>query len=171
MQATRENLQKALHERLSAGKKRSFSIRMTAMIDMVFLLLIFFLVTAKWRPPEHFLPLKLPAAKALEQKIGRAEPLVIRISEISGGCLIQLGQDENVQIQNETIESDLALLLDRVNAYLIAKRRYASDPIEIICTPAVKWDYIAKVYNMFYGAGLTDITFEMTELDKDDSVK
>jgi biopolymer transport protein ExbD len=144
---------------------------MTAMIDMVFLLLIFFLVTAKWRPPEHFLPLKLPSAEAIVQRIGAAEPLVIRISEIPHGCLIQLGMDETIQIKSGTIERDLLFLLDRVNACLAAQKRYSSDPIEIICTPTVKWDHIAKVYNMFYGAGITDITFEMTEQEPDGSVR
>jgi biopolymer transport protein ExbD len=171
LQATRENLQKALHEQLSAGKKRSFSIRMTAMIDMVFLLLIFFLVTAKWRPPENFLPLKLPSAEAIEQRIGTAEPLVIRISDISDGCQIQLGLEEAIKIKNGTMERDLLFLLDRVNACLTAQKRYSSDPIEIICAPAVKWDHIAKIYNMFYGAGITDITFEMTEQEPDGSVR
>jgi biopolymer transport protein ExbD len=171
LQVKKENIQKALHERLSEGKKRSSSIRMTAMIDMVFLLLIFFLVTAKWRPPEHFIPLKLPSAEAIEQRIGAAEPLIIRMSEIPDGCLIQLGLDETIQISNETMERDLLFLLDRVNACLVAQRRFISDPVEIICAPNVKWDYIAKVYNMFYGAGITDITFEMTEQNPDESVR
>ena len=141
------------------------------MIDMVFLLLIFFLVTAKWRPPEHFLPLKLPVAEAIEQSIGKAEPLVIRITEIPKGCMVQLGHYETVQIKNETLESDLVALLDKLNTCLAAQKRYVSDPIEIVCAPGVKWDHIAKIYNMFYGVGLNDITFEMTEQKKDGSVK
>jgi biopolymer transport protein ExbD len=170
LQATRENLQKALQERLSARKRRPFSFRMTAMIDMVFLLLIFFLVTAKWRPPEHFLPMKLPGTDAAEQAIGKAEPLVIYISEIPNGCQVQLEYDQRIQIRDGTIENDLALMVERLNVFLVAKKRYVSDPIELICSPAVKWDYVAKIYNMLYGAGLTDITFEMTEAkEKDDS--
>jgi biopolymer transport protein ExbD len=167
LHATRENLQKALHERFSAGKKRTFSLRMTAMIDMVFLLLIFFLVTAKWRPPEHFLPLKLPVAEAVEKNIGRAEPLIIQITEIPNGCLVQIGQLEAIHLRKETIENDITKLLEKVHACLAIQKRYPSDPVEIICATGVKWDYVAKIYNMLYGAGLTDITFEMTEQEKD----
>jgi len=39
--------------------------------------------------------------------------------------------------------------------------------VEIICQPKVKWEYLAKIYNTFYGAGLTDITFAMTEQPKE----
>jgi len=53
---------------------------MAPMIDMVFLLLIFFLVAAKWRPQEDFLPFQLPLAHAQEQRIGKPEPLMIHIS-------------------------------------------------------------------------------------------
>lgn len=171
MQTQRSDLQKALHEKLSKGKKSSFSLRMTAMIDMIFLLLIFFLVTAKWRPPENFLPMNVSTAGAFEPVIGKAEPLIIRIEKVKDGCLVQVGRQETIQVRNSTIENDLALLLDSLKISLSAQKRYASDPVEIICAPGVKWDYVAKIYNTLYGAGLTDITFQMTEQSQDDSLE
>jgi biopolymer transport protein ExbD len=136
---------------------------MAPMIDMVFLLLIFFLVAAKWRPQEDFLPFQLPLAQAQEQRIGKPEPLIIHISATQTGCQVQIGQSDAVQIENQTIEVNLAALMEKMKSSLLAQKRFATDPIEIICEPEVKWEHLAKIYNMFFGAGLTDITFQMTE--------
>jgi biopolymer transport protein ExbD len=49
------------------------------MIDMIFLLLLFFFVVAKWRPAEDFLPFRLSAAQAPGINIAKPEPLIIHI--------------------------------------------------------------------------------------------
>jgi len=138
-------------------------LRMAPMIDMIFLLLIFFLVAAKWRPEESFLPLQLPTAQAREHRVIKPESLIIRIWPTQTGCQVQIGQFQTVQIEDGNIEVDLAALMKEMEKCLLAQKRYASDPIEIVCESEVKWDHLAKIYNVFYGAGLTDITFRMTE--------
>ena len=133
------------------------------MIDMIFLLLIFFLVAAKFRPREDFLPFQLPTAQAQDHSLGRPEPLIIYIFATENGCKVQIGQLQAVRIENEKIETHLAVLMEEIKKCLLAQKRFATDPIEIICDANVKWQNLAKIYNLFYGAGLTDITFEMTE--------
>lgn len=133
------------------------------MIDIIFLLLIFFLVCAKWRPQEQFLPLRLPTAGAAEISLVSSEPLVIQITAQSRGCDVRIGQLTNVQIRQDHVEQDLAGLIEQLQNSLTAQNRFASDPVEIICEPDVKWDYFAKIYNVLYGVGLTDITFCLTE--------
>ena len=61
------------------------------------------------------------------------------------------------------MEKNLAELIDKINSTLTIQKRYSSDPIEIVCDPNVKWEYLANIYNSFYGAGLSDITFQITE--------
>lgn len=152
-----------ISELLSKSRCRSFSLRMAPMIDMIFLLLIFFLVSAKWRPQEDFLPFQLPTAQGQSQRPTRPEPLEIYIFAAETGCRVQVGRDHTVQIENENIEANLIALMEKINAYLLEQKRFAEDPIEIICDAQVKWEHLAKIYNLFYGAGLTDITFRMTE--------
>ena len=53
--------------------------------------------------------------------------------------------------------------MEEIEKCLLAQKRYAADPIEIVCAPEVKWGHLAKIYNVFFGTGLTDITFRMTE--------
>jgi len=149
--------------RLFAAKPPNFTLRMAPMIDIIFLLLIFFLVCAKWRPQEQFLPLQLPKAGAAEMPLVRPEPLIIYITAQNHGCDVQIGQLTLVQIRQDRLEEDLAGLIKKLRDCLAAQHRFASDPVEIICEPAVKWDHFAKIYNVLYGAGLSDITFCLTE--------
>lgn len=158
-----ESMQKVISHRLSTGRRRYFTLRMAPMIDMIFLLLIFFLVAAKWRPEENFLPFQLPAAQAQERRLVKPEPLIIQIRPTETGCEVQIGQLSTIQIKNETAEANLSALMEEIEKSLLAQKRFATDPIEIVCDPDVKWEHLAKIYNIFYGAGLTDITFRMTE--------
>lgn len=157
------NIQRDFLGRLHSGCRRSFTLRMAPMIDVIFLLLIFFFVAAKWRPQENFLPFQLPAAQAQSPRLGRPEPLIIHISATDTGCQVQIAQLQMVQINDETVEANLAGLIEEMQQCMLSQKRFASDPIEIICEPEVKWEHLAKIYNVFYGAGLTDITFRMTE--------
>lgn len=142
---------------------RGFALRMAPMIDLIFLLLIFFLVAAKWRPQEDFLPLQLAAARAQDAALGRAEPLEIHIFGTEAGCRVQIGLADEVNIDDGTVEADLAVMIERIEACLVGQKRLTGDPVEIICGGDVKWDHLTKIYNCFFGAGLTDITFRMTE--------
>jgi len=149
--------------RRRAPRGRGFALRMVPMIDMIFLLLIFFLVTANWRPEEDFLPLQLAAAQGQGAVLTRPEPLEIHIFAAPAGCRVQIGRADEVEIDDNTIEADLAAMIARIEACLLAQKRFTGDPIEIICGGDVKWDHLTKIYNVFFGAGLTDITFRMTE--------
>jgi len=134
------------------------------MIDIIFLLLIFFLVAAKWRPNEDFLPFRLPTAvQASLVPIVKPEPLIIKIFATPTGCQVQIGILYNVKIRNDNIESDMAVLMQKLRQAFDMQKRFTNDPVEIVCSSDVKWDSLAKIYNLFYGAGLSDITFRMTE--------
>ncbi len=156
-------MQRNVFKGVFTSRRRPFTLRMAPMIDMIFLLLIFFLVAAKFRPQEDFLPFQLPLAHTQQQTIGKPEPLIIHISATPSGCLVRISQLHTVQIENKNIEADLVVLMEKTKDCLLAQKRLATDPIEIVCTPDVKWQHLAKIYNLLYGAGLTNITFEMTE--------
>lgn len=156
-------MQRDIFQGVLTSRRRSFTLRMAPMIDMIFLLLIFFLVAAKFRPQEDFLPFQLPAAHAQYRTIGKPEPLTIHISSTHSGCLVQISRLHTAQIENENIEADLVVLMEKIRDCLLTQKRFVTDPVEIVCDADVKWQHLAKIYNLLYGAGLTDITFEMTE--------
>jgi biopolymer transport protein ExbD len=152
-------------------RKSSIGLRIAPMIDMIFLLLIFFLVAAKWSPQEDFLPLQLPIASAgtVVQPTVKPEPLVIQITPTNAGCRVQIGLSRAVNIPAQNPEQGLALLMEQTKQCLLEQKRYAADPVEIVCAGKVKWENLAQIYNVLYGMGLTDITFQMTESPKNDT--
>ena len=159
---TTESTQRGILSRPN-NQHRRFTLHMAPMIDIIFLLLIFFLVATKWRPLESFLPLKIPATEAKNSPLAVIEPLAIHITDTAGGCMVQVDRLKTVQIEDQTIEADMASLMETVRTSITAQKRYASDPVEIVCGPQVKWEHLAKIYNLFFGEGMTDITFTMTQ--------
>ncbi len=160
-----------IFSRQNCSRRSKTGLRMAPMIDMIFLLLIFFLVAAKWRPKEDFLPMQLATAGFSTQAVGKPEPLLIQITQADAGCRVQISTFPVVDIPAQNPEHALATLMEKTRQCLLEQKRYATDPVEIICAPDVKWENLAKIYNVFVGMGLTDITFVMTETPSDASVK
>ena len=152
-------------------RKTVIGLRMAPMIDIIFLLLIFFLVAAKWRPKEDFLPLQLATAGLNATLTAKPEPLIIQITQTGADCSVQVGSSDIVKISSQNSEAGLAEMMTKMRRCLLDQKRYASDPVEIICAPDVKWENLARIYNVLVGMGLSDITFRMTEVSSDAAVK
>ncbi|MBE0537703.1 MAG: biopolymer transporter ExbD [Phycisphaerae bacterium] len=150
----------ALRRRRTPGT----GIRMTPMIDVVFLLLTFFILTIRFRVPEEFLPITLPSALQA-RRIGIVEPLEINIAAHPNGCMVAFGpggRAGELLIGTDTIDADLTALTTRFVEVLQTQQRNVGDPIEVICSDAVSWDHLVKIYNILYAMGINDITFGMT---------
>ncbi len=147
-------------------ERRRFEIKMTPMIDVVFLLLIFFLLTANFRSKEGFLPAELP------QQVTRAEqlefvPLDVQVdSKPDGSCHVQIGQTEAFAIQlktDETQRSEFDILSQRLKSVLDEQGRGLMDPIKLIPTARTKWDHVVKAYDAIWQLDLKNITFVLAE--------
>ena len=162
---------KSILNRKIGSRRPVIGLRIAPMIDMIFILLLFFIVAVRWKPQENFLPLQLPAANAgtVAQTAVKPEPLTIQITPTSAGCRVQIGASYAVNIPSQNPEQELASLMEQTKQCLLEQKRYASDPVEIICAGKVKWENLARIYNVLYGMGLTDITFQMTESPKNDA--
>lgn len=138
---------------------------MAPMIDVIFLLLTFFILTARFRVPEQFLPINLPN-EVQARSAGVVEPLILDIRADRDGCAVRFGPQgragESV-IRAASVDADLAALVGKTVEVLKAQRRHVGDPVEIICSDEVTWDYLVKIYNVLYAMGINDITFAMTE--------
>ena len=158
-----ETLRRDFLKQLYAGRRKIFGLRMAPMIDIIFLLLIFFIVAGNWRPQEDFLPFRLPQAGAGEPVAGRTESLVITISETQAGCQVGIGSFPVVRLDDRTFEADMVRLMKQLKQCMTRQKRFTDDPVELVFAAEVKWEHVTKIYNVLYGAGLTDITFRMTE--------
>lgn len=144
------------------GPRRRLGLRMTPMIDVIFLLLTFFVLTAKFRTPEQFLPIHLPTAEAAVGRFGVIEPLVISISGEGEDSLVQIGTAAALRIEGARYAEGLADFANKLAEVLSLQKRTASDPIELRCDDYVRWDDLVKIYNVLQAAGISDITFQMT---------
>ena len=148
---------------LRRRKQPRHNLRMTPMIDVIFLLLIFFVLTARFRIPEQFLESILPDNKQNENRANVIEPLVLYISGTDTGCEIEIGFSERVVIEDEVRDEGVADFANKLLEVMTAQKRTNDDPMEIVCDDDVEWDYLVKIYNVLYAMGIEDVTFDMPE--------
>jgi biopolymer transport protein ExbD len=140
--------------------KRRVALRMTAMIDVIFLLLIFFVLTAKFREPEQFLDMALAEEKGnIDVSLAVVEPLVIKINGSRGEWLIIVGGQEEFAFSGKRLDDAMEKLGVVIENVLDKQKRRANDPVKIVCGDRVKWAVLARVYNLLYQTGMSDITF------------
>ncbi len=145
-------------------RKSALRLQATAMIDVIFLLLTFFVLTARFNRPEQFLSMKVPTAAAKTSGPVLIEPMEIKISTSQPGAfaaIISIGGGREVSLSQSDIERGLAEFANGVFAELETGSRTVDDPVRLICSQEVSWDIFVKVYNVLYSMGIEDITVDM----------
>jgi len=131
---------------------------MTPMIDVIFLLLTFFVLTARFEKPEQSLPLAF--GETVPAGSQSPAPLELAIVPVEGGCAVVVGDKERILITADAPAVGLSELAGRVRAKLASDGR---SPLRLRCDDAASWDIVSKVYDVLYGLGARDITFVMEE--------
>jgi biopolymer transport protein ExbD len=162
MHDTRDgSIRSELSRRLAARSRNTIALRVIPMIDLLFLLLIFFILTSNLTPADDFLPFVLPRVGGAGTSI--VEPLVITVRASERGCNARAGQGASAAIDEDDPEAGCLRFAANLESVMRRQKRTAADPVEIVCDEAVEWQYIVKVYDALYGMGINDITFRMTE--------
>jgi len=159
---------------LSGGKKHHVSasrrqansrmrLSMAPMIDVVFLLLVFFLVASNFRSREGFLPVELPQ-QVVHSEIIELEPLILHLeSQPDGTCLVQIGKTDSFVIQPQELGQDFSPLAQRFAAVLDQQGRSRDDPVKIVPSRQTKWDHVVKAYDALWQLDLHNIIFTIVE--------
>ncbi len=137
-------------------KRRKLSLvemQMGPMIDMVFLLLVFFMVSAKPIRPETDIPIGLPGQVAQEEAV-----------DIPDEARIQIRADGNVVLNDQVLDSpdtrqmtELVAVLDRFKK---AADNARSDALVTVAPhDAVSHQRLVDVLNACAEAGITGVTF------------
>jgi len=126
-----------------------YGFNMTPMIDVVFLLIIFFLVSSHLAKQESSLELKLPVALSGEDDVPRNTPRIT----------VNVKPDGQLQVRGASIDRDSLLALLQAarqaepNASIEVRIRgsraapYSSvEPIMLACTKAGIWNVTYAVY-------------------------
>ena len=141
-----------------SGRRISMGLRMTPMIDVIFLLLTFFVLTAKFQEPEQILPVIVGKT---DSKVELSQDMSLRIymEADTSGFFLRVEDRPAIKVHDDPKES-LLVLTRKVQQALEAT---GPIPVELYCDDAVSWDIVVKVYDVLYALGLENITFRIEE--------
>lgn len=139
----------------------SVTINLTSMIDVVFLLLFFFLAASRFTPPEGMLPADLPqrgpAAGIIELP---RTPLNIRLA-------VEPTDPFNCRLTIDRLRPQPMPLNDLAPALHEIRRQVpgfdARTPVYLVAADRVPWDHVVNAYNAALFAGFEKIYFTEAE--------
>lgn len=138
----------------SGRPRRPIEIAMTPMIDVIFLLLVFFLATSSFQLVEQFLPsgvskLETPAGNAptepVEPTDDLVEQVIVKLKMVSGELVVDVN---GAELQ------DASELQQRLRAISLIR---ADVPVVIDPAAAVTMDLVVMVYDGARRTGLTRV--------------
>lgn len=137
------------------GNGNVFSVNIAPMIDMTFLLLVFFLVTTTFEHAEGILDSKLPRELGEKTVALPLSPIVIHLR--------QVGPDiDDVEItldgveQKPANEEELTAFIEQLHDKPGFDR---STPVVIVSEQSVRWDHVVACWNAALRAGSERIAF------------
>lgn len=138
-------------------ERQPFGLNMTAMIDVVFQLLIFFVCTVQFQKREDLLDANLPlpgqgrtatVQTEPERDLGRIEV------DITATALKTSFEGQMKQFPTSAEDQALGGLMDQLKDWT---RHEAGIPVRIQCQPDVPTGAMLRVYDACRRAGLTDV--------------
>jgi biopolymer transport protein ExbD len=133
---------------------RGFEINMTPMIDCVFQLILFFLVTSAFIKLEQDLTIDLPKqGRELKVKAPPARPVVVNVRYLPGGSALYHVENEQMTLPALTVNLSRAKIRNKDQSVVIRGDRN------------VKWEHIAAVMSCCAQVGITKVaaTVEVKE--------
>ena len=119
---------------------------MASMIDVVFLLLIFFMCTSNFSKLENDLPAQMPQAGQAETKEQVFEPVHVKLSHVNNATVIKCGDD-------------MVGTIPGLVAKLKALRTIDNVPIIIEGSPTVPFGAMVAALDACYQADLRNVAF------------
>jgi len=136
-------------------EEQEMRMNLDPMIDCVFLLIIFFLVTTSFIKLEQDLTINLPVqSRQLKTKAPPPRPIVVKVKYLPGGKAYY-------QLENERMsKSALRIRLSRARV-----RSKDETAVVIRGDQRVKWEHVAAVMSCCAQAGITKVaaTVEISE--------
>jgi len=134
------------------------SLNLAPMIDVVFLLLIFFISTTTFKRAEGLLPSQLPKQGTLGTEIALPiSPIVVHLTHATGGPLDYAIRIDNF-VNTPTTFNELAVFLKEVQG----NPGFGTDtPVVIQVEPDMQWDHVVSCWNAAVRAEFEQISFGM----------
>jgi biopolymer transport protein ExbD len=147
----------ARHKRRAKESESEPELDISSLIDVCFLLLIYFLVTSTITPREQDLGMSLPAANPSNEQ-PKIEPMFIRV-DAAGVIYAGVGAGQQQLDQDATVR-EVPLLDSQLDLYSAAARSAGSNPlVQVYVDPGATQQRVIDVLNALAGAGISSVTF------------
>lgn len=148
----------ARHKKSAHEPEPDPDLDISSLIDVCFLLLIYFLVTSTITPREQDLGMALPAASPPSEEQPKIEPMFIRV-DASGSIFSGVGAGQQ-PLDNDPNERELPLLDSQLDLYAAAALSAGSKPlVQVFVDPGAVQQRVIDVLNSLAGAGINSVTF------------
>lgn len=140
--------------KFTRDEDQEMAIDMTPMIDCVFQLILFFLVTSSFISLEQDLSIDLPKqSQMLKIKTPPARPIVVNVRNLPGGSAFYHVDNEPMTLPQLTLNLSRAKVRNREQSVVVRGDR------------RVKWEHIAAVLSACGQVGITKVaaTVEVAE--------
>ncbi len=137
------------------GSGGAIKLNLAPMIDVTFLLLIFFLVTTTFERAEGILSSKLPKDRGAAAVALPISPIVVRLSPSGPG-----GDDCTIQVDNfPNVPADFLELADYLRQIQGKPGFDEETPVVVVAAHDVRWDHVVGAWNAAVIAGCKNIVF------------
>lgn len=146
----------ARHKKLKNADSSDPALDISSLIDVCFLLLIYFIVTSVITPREQDLGLKLPWPDGTVRT--STGPMLIDIDSL--GTVSATYGDEVLTLDADAQVRELPLLNSQLELYASGVRAAGDTPlVQIQASPETTQQRVIDVLNALAGAGIDSITF------------
>lgn len=147
----------ARHKKTMREPEPDPDLDISSLIDICFLLLIYFLVTSTLKPREQDLAMALPSSTPSSEQ-PKIEPMFIRVDS-SGAIFTGTGASQQALDSDPSVR-DLPLLLSNLNLYAAAARSAGSNPlVQIYVDPGATQQRVIDVLNALASEDIKSVTF------------
>jgi biopolymer transport protein ExbD len=148
----------ARHRKYEAQEDENPALDISSLIDVCFLLLIYFIVTSTITPRESDLGMALPAANPDPTQQPEIEPMFIRV-ESNGAIFTGIGTAQ-MQMDTDVSVRDVPLLRSQLDMYASAARAANTKPlVQISADGEASQQRIIDVLNALAGVNINSVTF------------
>ena len=148
----------ARHRKYEAPEDESPALDISSLIDVCFLLLIYFLVTSTIKPREADLGMALPAPSPESMDQPDIEPIFIRI-DANGAIYTGVGNAQQL-LDTDVSVREVPFLLAQLDLYAAAARAANSKPlVQIYADGGASQQRVIDVLNALAAVQIESVTF------------
>jgi biopolymer transport protein ExbD len=148
----------ARHRKYQADEEPNPALDISSLIDVCFLLLIYFLVATTIQKKETDVPLALPAAAPRDADMPDIDPLFIKI-DANGAIYTGAGSSQQMLDTDSTVR-EVPQLSQQLQLYVAGASSGGKKPlVQLWVDGGANQQRVIDVLNALVGAGISSVTF------------